>query len=318
MFIARGVCAGALAEIREGEPMPELHGEAYELYVKAHGPERYLRYAEKDNSTCHGSAPPTKRSHASAVFTHRPEHDVESVAWTMLFILLRIRPETFEDEKKWAPIHVATIWQALHEHAIPDKPYDVSDNRDRVFKIKPSSWPEYFPPEMADVGIMLGRIMEQVEPEYAYCMTQPPEDHLHEAVQRLILQYLVDHRDKDIKLDPDNLRPTKAAPPQERFKTVTSVVSKAQAQKGTGSQTQPKHASRSKGDSSCGSKATPPIVAGTSSRSRRTGERASGSSTPIVMNQKRKSEGQGSRRSKRLKAMSGLAIDEEDEEDHEE
>lgn len=74
---------------------------------------------------------------------------------------------------------------------------------------------------MADIAILLGSIAEQVSPEYAYWPVQPPEDHLHEAIQRLILQYLVDHRDSDIALDPDNLRPTQSRAQEMRQRSWT-------------------------------------------------------------------------------------------------
>ena len=330
MFIARSVCAGKYFRAVDAEPMPQLLGEAKDMYIKAHGQERYDRYAEKDSDTCHGCIPPSRRASGPSVFTHRPEHDAESVGWTMLYTLLRVRPATFHDEKKWAPEWVAEIWDAFHKHAIRDSPTTSSEQRIIVFQIPQDEWPLYFPPEMADVAIMMSRIMQQVLPEYAYWPIQPPEDHLHEAMQRIILQYLVDHRDKDIKLNPDNLRPTKFAgvestPPNEVGTRKTTEDMPAQQSMDSGgnncttSVSQRKNTSTSKADTTAtgrGSKDTPSIVAGSSSRSRHTWERTSGSSSPIVMNIKRKSENQGSRQSKRLKVMAGVAIDEEDEEDH--
>ena len=329
MFIARSVCAGKYFRAVDAEPMPQLLGEAKDMYIKAHGQERYDRYAEKDSDTCHGCIPPSRRASGPSVFTHRPEHDAESVGWTMLYTLLRVRPETFHDEKKWAPHRVANIWDAFHKHAIDDEPDDTSEQRTIVFQIEQRNWPLYFPPEMADIAMMMYRIMQQVLPEYAYWPIQPPEDHLHEAMQRIILQYLVDHRNKDIKLNPNNLRPTKRASAEstapnevETQRTTEDMPAQQSMDSGdniscTTSCSQSKNTSASKADTTGrGSKDTPPIVAGSSSRSRHTWERTSESSSPIVMNIKRKSENQGSRQSKRLKVMAGVAIDEEDEEDY--
>ena len=190
--------------------MPELHGDAYNLYIQAHGQDRYDRYAEKDPATRHGSIPPTGWPTTSSAFSHRPEHDVESVVWTMLWVLLRVRPETFDDEREWTSDRVAEIWTIFRHHDIRDNPAWVWETRQLIFNIDPENWPKYFPSEMSGVATMMSRILDQVAPEYAFWLTQPPEEHLHEAVQRLILQYLVDHRDKDIKLDPDNLRPTRS------------------------------------------------------------------------------------------------------------
>ena len=51
MFIARSVCTGKYSKAFDAEPMPQLHGEDKDMYIKAHGQERYDRYAEKDPDT---------------------------------------------------------------------------------------------------------------------------------------------------------------------------------------------------------------------------------------------------------------------------
>ncbi|RDX55667.1 hypothetical protein OH76DRAFT_1313290, partial [Lentinus brumalis] len=217
MYISRSVCAGKYQGCVAAAPMPKLEGEAYELYIKVHGPARYHKFAEKDSSTRHGSIPPSARSRTSPPppkFTHRPEHDVESTFWSMLCTLLRVRPRTFHGEKHGPPDHVAWLWDILQKHAIVPEPNPLSDIRRLIFDLDSDMWCKYFPAEMADVAILVASIAEQVAPEYAFWPTQPPEDHLHEAVQRLILQYLVEHREKDILLDPNHLRPTKAESPE--------------------------------------------------------------------------------------------------------
>ncbi len=185
MYIARSACPGKYLQIYGiAGRMPELQGKAYDLYINAHGQHRYERYAEPGPTTCHGSRPPMEWTESDPQFAHRPEHDVESVFWTMLLTLVRVCPLTFQDEKEWAPDHVAELWSAFYEHEILEKPHAFAGNRSLTFLLDSNMWLDYFPAEMADIAKMMRRIADQVAPEYAFWPTQPPEDHLHEAVQR--------------------------------------------------------------------------------------------------------------------------------------
>ena len=65
------------------------------------------------------------------------------------------------------------------------------------------------PGEMKDVAELMCKISEQVAPEYG--LWEWPEgkyrkDHLHEALQRLIFEYLYTHCNEDVVLDPSGLR----------------------------------------------------------------------------------------------------------------
>ncbi|KAI0719834.1 hypothetical protein C8T65DRAFT_635338 [Cerioporus squamosus] len=281
LYIARSVCIGQPREHEHslrGVPMPTLTGEAKLLYVQAYGQSRYDRFAEKNPFTCHGAIPPSTHPDPLPAFVHRPCHDAESIFWTMLAALLRAQPVSGTRES-WAPKKVAELWKKLHDHEIPDDPAEFEDQRESIFYLGPLPWARYFHPEMRDVARLLYDIRKQVAPEYEYWTPRPPDDHLHEAMQRLILQYLVDHRHKDIPLDPDNLRPTEAQPPVDKNKTVNTQT----GSRHTGSRT---------------------------STTSKSGE-------PTVVDPKRKSGSQGGRDSKRLKGLLGspVPIDEVEEED---
>ncbi|KAI0767465.1 hypothetical protein C8Q74DRAFT_1280565, partial [Fomes fomentarius] len=155
MYIARSVCAGQVLNDKYamlGARMPILKGKALELYLKAHGRERYDLYDEKSDETCHGVLPPNRDPDENTYpkFSHRPEHEAESVFWTSLSALLRVQP-TASKREKYANEAVTKVWGLLHGHSIP------------------------------------------VSCEYALYTGDLEIDHLHEAMQRLILQYLVDH-----------------------------------------------------------------------------------------------------------------------------
>ena len=310
MYISRSVCTGQVLtdyENRIFQPMPVLSEEARELYVSAHGEERYTRYNDT-KFTRHGACPPDNDDFDSPrAFCHRPEHDVESVYWSMVTTLLHVRPEGAEEEPEAAQAFTAN-WHNLLTHIIPDNPSIYTDPRDLTLKQTEQAWRAQFLGDMKDVGTLLFRISRQIRPEYALFGDDLRQDHLHEAVQRLILQYLTDH--DDIPLDPGYLRaiPQPQSPtvtrPSKRTATKDSGVrsagvkratrSSAQAAQNasTGSGTKRKSTTRSRAAESDGN------AGPSTSRSR--------ASNAIVVDPKRKSSSQTGRGSKRLRNNSGL------------
>ena len=104
-------------------------------------------------------------------------------------------------------------------------PSPLHDRRSIILARRIEEWLSDFAPfpELQDVGRLLYAIACQVRCEYALWDPQPPHpDHLHEAVQRLILQYLVDHKDQDVKLtgNPTRLRPVDKKPETPDSKVV--------------------------------------------------------------------------------------------------
>ena len=200
-----------------GFPMPELHGEALELYRQAH-PERLYKYRDHEN-TSHGGRSPSARGIAldeidegsvpTPHYFHRAEYDVESVYWSMVCTLLRAHPRDAPKEK-YACDDVEKVWAKLLSHQIPMLPAG-EDERTAILTKRNIAWRALFFQEMHDVARLLHQISRHIASEYAlfdWDEGKYHEDHLHEAVQRLILDYLVSHRNNPIPLDPDHLRPT--------------------------------------------------------------------------------------------------------------
>ena len=316
MYVARSVCLGRLQTYilcLMGVPMPTLTGEAKDLYVKAYGQDRYDRFTDKD--TFHGGKPPARQPKTLPAFVHRPAHDAESIYWTMVAALLRVHPKSAEREQ-FASEMVAMTWDTLHRHKIPDQPLLYRDPRNEIVTMGDNDWQTHFFPEMNDVATLLHDISRQLAPEYEFWSPRPPDDHLHEAMQRLILQYLVEHRDQPIPLDTDYQRPTEAQTPEDKGKTRgTSVSRHTRDEAPAASSSSTRKASKKEPQTS--SYKAPVQVAGSSTSSRCTVDRSSmlfASSMLIVADPKRKSVNQGGRRRKRLKTKQGsLTIDEEDE-----
>ncbi|KAI0807935.1 hypothetical protein C8Q74DRAFT_1230133 [Fomes fomentarius] len=248
-YIARSVSLGEVflsGSVLEGARMPELQGEALDLYIAARGREHYESYNDSDNipeppqnvkdaaekipevlalwqnakanPSFHGGFPPPYQEVSDLPkekipkFYHRPEHDVESVFWTSFSVLSRVHPAKYAREKG-VPAALYTVWDIFDKHRISDTPCIDADRRRTILSRRLDSWlSDYEPfPEMRDLGKLLYDLSLQVRPEYAVWDwnggEQPRPDHLHEAVQRIILQYLVDHQDKDVRLNNKILRP---------------------------------------------------------------------------------------------------------------
>ena len=342
MYIARSVCVGRVLDedyTRKGRAMPTLEGDALKLYIAAHGQARYDLYNDQSN-TFHGSSPPPEGEAEDITypaFSHRPEHDAESTFWTTLSGLLRAQPLDAPREKFASPV-VAEVWRNLHGHLIPKHPDQYDDLRHHILVKNQGAWIKLFPEVMRDVAILMSNMARQVACEYALWEPQSKLeiDHLHEALQRLILQYLVDHRDKPIPLDPDNPRPTQGKRSEAdatifvtpRVTNTGDNTAAGPSSETTGSQRAGRRTSARVGSSSLRqrksvttSRATkaPAVVAGPSTTSRPTRERRSANARPkaVVAGPKRKTDSQGGRGSKRRKGPSGSAVSprEEDTDD---
>ncbi|KAI0634259.1 hypothetical protein C8Q77DRAFT_1194184 [Trametes polyzona] len=215
MYIARAVAAGEPLGGYASTPyafkaakMPLLSVEAKQLYVKAYGEDRYDRYNDVE-STCHGGTVPLDSGdEQERPFHHRWEYDAESVFWTMYSVLLRVLPKESSSETEETHENLVEDWKSLNDHRIGSN-RKVADSRAPLLEWKINRFSAPFLPGMRDVATTLHKIALQVIPSYAVMPSLPPyEDHLHEAMQRLILDYLVAHRDHDIPLQPGMLRNT--------------------------------------------------------------------------------------------------------------
>ncbi|OSC96681.1 hypothetical protein PYCCODRAFT_1420738 [Trametes coccinea BRFM310] len=215
-YIARSVASGALytakGNLSWSEKMPELSGLAKERYIKLHGVDRHDRYTDT-LETVHGGVPPrenqldTSRRAKTMRVHHRWEYDAESVFWTMYAALLRVVPKATPQENKESQRRLYDNWQVLSGHTIPNWP-QTHDTRDPLLEDDVDDLASCFLPAMEPLAQLVSEIALHVYPAYP-AMTPPPplDDHLHETMQRLILDYLVKHRDDPIPLVPGRLRP---------------------------------------------------------------------------------------------------------------
>ncbi|KAI0634262.1 hypothetical protein C8Q77DRAFT_1157110 [Trametes polyzona] len=215
MYIARAVAIGEPPGGYASTPyafkaakMPMLSVEGKQLYVKAYGEDRYNRYNDVE-STCHGGTIPLDRGdEQERPFHHRWEYDAESVFWTMYSVLLRVLPQGPSSQTEETYEDLVEDWKLLNDHRVGNN-RRLTDLRESLIQRSHKRFCAPFLPEMRDVATTLHKIAAEVIPSYAVMPSLPPyEDHLHEAMQRLILDYLVAHRDHDIPLQPGILRNT--------------------------------------------------------------------------------------------------------------
>lgn len=224
MYISRSVSLGMVWDAGDIAycKMPDLSVEARTLYDQVHGPHRYDRFKEGEG-TFHGGIPPPSGTTPEIPkdFYHKMEYDAESVFWSALSALLLVRPADEEESPECANA-MKRMWKQLQSHTIeaikPGTDYvDLTDPREQTFlRCRDRRYLSALLPCMRDVAYLLYNLSRQVAPSYPLMSIPPPRpDHLHEAMQRLILDYLVAHRDKDIPLAPTRLRATADDPPKD-------------------------------------------------------------------------------------------------------
>ncbi|PIL29011.1 hypothetical protein GSI_09059 [Ganoderma sinense ZZ0214-1] len=189
-YIARSVCLGQFfisGNSTRGEQMPKLSGRALELYQADRGMKHYERYNEKETMQgmpMHGGFSPEKYEETvSPGFYHRPEHDVESVFWTMFAVLARAQPASGPKEKH-VPAMLRSVWKVFDTHEITSHPTVTEDKRDAILRLIRQGWREAFAPfpAMQDVADLLFEVSKHVRSEYALWewVRDPEPDHLHE------------------------------------------------------------------------------------------------------------------------------------------
>ena len=104
--------------------MPELQGKARDLYIKTYGEETYNAYNDTEPKMFHG-ARFTRRPKVIPPFTHRPDHDMESLFWVLVVVLILAKPLNEPDEIQ--PL-TSSIWRIFENHTIDKDPMDDRDS----------------------------------------------------------------------------------------------------------------------------------------------------------------------------------------------
>ncbi|KAI0796233.1 hypothetical protein C8Q75DRAFT_367824 [Abortiporus biennis] len=222
IYIARAVGTGFLVNTSRSlkyHPMPELSGKAKKKYILAYGPETYDDFSD-GQGTVHGRIPPENPQGGRIPTVHRMDHDAESIFWLLLTTLLRAQPSSIPDDFQKL-LQLNATWRMFDEHEIITSP-PISESRQGIFGYSIDMFEDVLHPGLKCLAPMLFEMMVQVEPEYGFLDTPPREEHLHEALRRILLKYIVSMK-ADIPLDAGNLRPvdaTRRAKKTSRIETV--------------------------------------------------------------------------------------------------
>ena len=156
--------------------MPMLQGDAYAAYEVLFGSDTYN--AQHENYDQHD----TREPHLPPLY--RPRHDIESLFWVIIDILLHAKPEQSDDR----PSIPLTEFEHMHKgrrygHGIEDF----------LFHRGLDWWRKALHPELRPVlAELLHQMSRHVGPEYEYLIQPPCPTHLHEMFCRLLLQAIVE------------------------------------------------------------------------------------------------------------------------------
>jgi hypothetical protein len=169
-----------------------LQGKAKDLYFGTYSERLYNSFSDAPGKF-HGG---TNLDEATECFLHQPRHDVESVFWTIVssvvrFILKNAPPEPTTNAQ------LAVAIDHLDSHVImSDKP----DSWTGMVDWETESFRTALHPGLALLAPMLSAMCAQIRLEYSYISPPPWKEHLHEAMQRLLLQWIVDMESNPIPL----------------------------------------------------------------------------------------------------------------------
>ncbi|KAJ8501525.1 hypothetical protein ONZ45_g12111 [Pleurotus djamor] len=186
-----------------GSPQPKDSNDAEAQYVEP------LRIFNDTEDTCHSGRIDTekqKRYRADASlyktgFHHHPRHDAESIFWVILVMLLRALPVKANGPKNDVNNdQFKQIWEAFDDHEISSW----TDTRQVIFAV--NGWDRVLHEELSFVAPVIEELIDQISPEYEFLKPAPDPLHLHEAIQRLLLKYLDQWKDRDVLFDPNHSR----------------------------------------------------------------------------------------------------------------
>ncbi|KAI0788727.1 hypothetical protein C8Q75DRAFT_719219 [Abortiporus biennis] len=198
-------------------PMPELTGVARDLYIKIYQQNIYDSYTDS-NGTIHGGVYIRGSECERHPFVHRLDHDAESTFWLLLSTLLRAQTPNSTDDPDALRV-LDQYWETISDPVSGG----VYDPRNSVLDLTEQDFSTLLHPDLRSLAPLIRALADQVQVEYVFLDPPPPEDHLHEALSRILLQFIVDMKE-DIPLDPNNLRPVNPIRLYESIKSYSSTV----------------------------------------------------------------------------------------------
>ncbi|KAI0079514.1 hypothetical protein K474DRAFT_1705613 [Panus rudis PR-1116 ss-1] len=177
-----------------------------------------LKNWPRDKFPCKETQPDVDAIAPPKPFCHRMDHDAESMFWVLLGALILAQPlgVPFEEDS-----NADTF--ALEEFTRVDiisRRRGYADSRENFMNYSEISFRNALHPKLVHMGMLLRVLMLQIRPEYGYLEPAPCQDHLHEAMRRHLLQFILviqDNPKLDVQLDPDCKRPLRTYPSRRNW-----------------------------------------------------------------------------------------------------
>ncbi|KAG9223410.1 hypothetical protein CCMSSC00406_0007597 [Pleurotus cornucopiae] len=189
-------------------PMPNFKSDISGKYQQAYRDDTSdLKALSDSNGTTHGSrlsrklkadyeADPSRRFDD---FEHHPRHDADSVYWCIVvFVLLAkfLHSDIVEENHG-----LRDIWLSIAEHEIGK----TDDKLSSVITL--NKWDKWLHKDLGFVFKLMVPLTRQFRPEWALLSPTPDPLHLHEAMQRLILEHVNTWETKELNVQLDTHTP---------------------------------------------------------------------------------------------------------------
>ena len=178
--------------------MPTLDEDTKSCYLDAYGRAAYEHYRHDNGIDIIHGAKFTSSGRIQRGFVHRPDHDVESIFWVLLYVLIIAEPK--DGSGNWDKTRNKDVYEGYKEHKI--KKNSSNDSRSFILGWNQDSLASALDPKFHSLVPMLYEMGCQIRPEYAELDEEPPKDHLHEVMRRLLLGHILKMEDP-IALNPD-------------------------------------------------------------------------------------------------------------------
>ena len=182
----------------EKEHFLGLSGEALNLYIRAYGEENYRTYITKLNESS------IIQNNTDVVFKQLPIHDAESIIWIIVDHLLRAIPVGREPQVNEFAI---SALNGFLMHAISY----CGDTRSSFSNFSLEEWIKCLHPGLSHTAPFIRRLCRLLITDWSlWCLKgELPDDFLHEAVKRILLEEIVRIRaeNRDVRLGPKDREP---------------------------------------------------------------------------------------------------------------
>lgn len=171
---------------RKYEAMPTLPCEARSVYEHSYGKERYFHYTQIVNKIELKQIP-----QPTPPLSYQPYHDAESTFWLLAWCLGRAAPENTDDRDEYDSFYRDFYIAMMRQQRRGDAP----DPRIPYCLKGAAGWKLLLHSRLESVGPMLREMGHYFLGEWLY-RPELPQDHAHEAMQRLLLAEILRMRDE--------------------------------------------------------------------------------------------------------------------------